>query len=104
MIARSVPRPEAIDCPCGGLMRPGRRYETTRTVDVLICWRCGEESPPLYGARPPVPTPSYCRWCGERFAATDPRERYCSDDHARRGDRITLDRRFTGRQMRRRPA
>lgn len=33
---------------CGGAMTRGRRYERAGTVDVLVCWSCGLESPQLY--------------------------------------------------------
>lgn len=37
-------------CPsCGSPMSRGTRYEADRTVAVLICWECGEETPSLYG-------------------------------------------------------
>lgn len=100
---RAARKPESRPCPCGGVMQPARRYEATRTLDVLICWRCGAEDPAMVcDYRAPS---MYCRWCGARFTATDPRQRYCPDtDCADKAGRITLDRRFTGQQIRRRPA
>jgi hypothetical protein len=35
-------------CLCGGTYKRAARYEATQTVDVLICWTCGREDPPLY--------------------------------------------------------
>ena len=93
----------ARECKCGGVAQPARRFEATRTLDVLCCWSCGRETPPLY-ARPAEPVRASCRYCGDRFAPTDPRQRYCSDDHARRADRIHVERNKVGQQMRRRPA
>lgn len=93
----------ARECPCGGVARPAQRYEATRTIDVLCCWSCGRENPPMYGAGA-RPVAFWCRYCGEQFMPTDPRQRYCSDDHARRADRITLDRKQLGGRLSRRPA
>lgn len=103
METRSTLKPQQRPCECGQAMRPAVRYEATRTVNVWWCLNgCGREDPPLYGqcAAPVLP---YCRYCGERFTQTDPRQRYCPDrDCADRADRITLDRRFNGQRIRRR--
>lgn len=105
MKVRAREIPDASPCACGALMRPAKRYEATRTIDVWWCIDgCGAETPP-YGA-PSVARAEhrYCRYCGEAFIPGDARERYCSDDHARRADTITLDQRHVGGQLSRRPA
>lgn len=99
MKIRSVPRPTQVPCSCGGTLAPARRFEAARTLDVLCCFSCGHEDPPLYGPRA-TPTASYCRYCDERFTPDDPRERYCSDDCAQRADRIAVERKRVGQQMR----
>lgn len=94
MHSKSIPRPPgavAAEPPepptycdrrdCGHLMTPGLRYEATRTVDVRICWTCGNETPPLYGQSARLVTRTRgCGWCGERFALTptDPDRKTCS--------------------------
>lgn len=101
---RSIAPPASHACGCGGVMQPARRFEATRTVNVQICWRCGTEDPPF---RTPATRPlvGWCRYCGEKFAPTDPRQRYCPDrDCADRAGRITLDRNRLGGQLSRRPA
>lgn len=101
MKIKTIARLTATPCGCGGTLAPARRHEATGTVDVLCCFDCGKEDPPLYGRRA-VPIAHYCRYCGERFEPDDSRQRYCSDDHARRADAITLDRRTSGQRIRRR--
>lgn len=102
MQIQSVDRPSSSTCLCGSVMVPAKRYEVTQTIDVWWCLDgCGREIPPM----PTGPTPlisSWCRYCGGPFTLTDPRERYCQDDCRRRADTITLDRRHTGQQIRRR--
>lgn len=87
-------------------MKRAVRHEATRSVDIWWCLDgCGAEDPPLYGRTPQLVPLPYCRYCGERFVRTDPRQRYCPDaDCADRAGRITLDRRHNGQQIRRRPA
>lgn len=89
-----------VACRCGGTLQPARRFEATRTVDVVCCFDCGTEIPPMLATSWTVPA-AYCRWCGERFEADDPRQRYCSDDHRDRAGRVTLDRRHGARRIRR---
>jgi hypothetical protein len=77
-------------------MVPATRFESAPavTVDVLICWECGAEDPPLY-RRTTIQrnattstTPARCDECGVEFIADDthgPRlsdRRYCSQQHA----------------------
>lgn len=81
MAIRTIDRPVSLPCPCGGTMQPAQRFEATRTVDVVCCWTCGEERPPLYTGN--IIRRVSCRWCGVRFT-TRTTETVCSPDCERR--------------------
>ncbi len=99
MAIRSIPKPAVQPCRCGGVMQPATRFEATQTVAVLCCWGCGAEDPPMaWAAR--LPAPRACRYCDAQFTPPDPRSRYCSDGCAIRADRIAIDRKRTGQQLR----
>lgn len=98
-----IPMPDVQPCVCcGGTMTRGKRFERTVTVDVVVCWTCGAETPPMHRALAavapqPAPQPkpapaSYCRSCGIGYVPNDPRERYCSDGCRKLSERITLSR------------
>lgn len=78
-------------CACGGTYSAARRVEATRTVDVVCCFTCGRETPPLYTRSaslfphvyaPPVrfvPRPLRCVWDDVEFTPAVPTHLYCSD-------------------------
>lgn len=78
-------RPEVC---CGSPMARGTRYEVVRTVDVFLCWTCGQETPALYrrSARGrngvPYPIASVCSSCARTFGNPinrSDRTIYCSE-------------------------
>lgn len=92
---------------CGSVMLPAKRFEAKRTIEVLICWDCGEERPPLYSEADKAaacPTrPRTCVWCGKTFRPDRflERQQACSLTCAEARERHAFRQRSTGQSMRR---
>lgn len=70
-------------CSCGGLVEAALRYSDTGSPqEVLVCWSCGGEEPPLYAwsRRLRVDAWTVCGWCSMSFQPSRrrPEQVYCS--------------------------